>query len=69
MSKFKQIALTSLGALTAGFIVFSAATIGLFILGAGAVVAIIGLVAQPFLPKAPRKPCIIDVVPTSSKII
>ena len=69
MNKFKQAALIALGAIATGFMVFSAAMIGLFMLGVGATLAVIALVARPFLPKVPRKPCIIDVVPTSSKVV
>ncbi|RVU83505.1 hypothetical protein EOL70_15825 [Leucothrix sargassi] len=69
MNKFKRIALMVLGAIATGFLVFSAATIGLFMLGVGATLTVIALLARPFLPKAPRKPCIIDVVPTSSKVV
>jgi len=69
MDKFKHVALMTLGAVATGFMIFSAAMIGLFMLGVGVTLTLIGLAARPFLPKPPRKPCIIDVVPTSSKVV
>ena len=61
MNRFKKAALFALGTVAFGFILFSFATIGLTILGIAAVLAIVGFLARPLLPKAPRKPCIIDV--------
>lgn len=69
MNSFKKAALMALGIVIFGFTVFSFATIGLAVLGIAAVLAIVGLIAQPFLPKVNDKPCIIDVEPISSKIV
>ncbi|PWQ92157.1 hypothetical protein [Leucothrix pacifica] len=68
MNSIKKAALIALGTIAMGFMIFSAATIGMVVLGVGAVLAAIGFVAQPFLPKVSDGPCIIDVEPISSKI-
>ena len=68
MNSIKKAALMALGTIAIGFMIFSAATIGMFILGLGAVLAIIGFLARPFLPKVSDEPYIIDVEPISSRI-
>lgn len=60
MNTLKKIALFTLGIVTFGFMLFSFATIGITVLSIAAVLAIIGFLARPLLPKAPRKPVIID---------
>ena len=68
MNNFKKAALIALGTVATGFMIFSAATIGLVVLGAAMALTVVGFLAKPFLPKGPRKPVIIDVTPTSSTI-
>jgi len=68
MNHFKQAAVVILGSIITGLMIFSAATISLFILGMGAVLAVIAFLAQPFLPKATAENGIIDVEPISSKV-
>ena len=69
MNKFKKIALIALGTVATGFMIFSTAAIGMLVLGLGAVLALIGLVARPFLPKVADDDVIIDVEPTTSKAV
>lgn len=61
MNTLKKAALSTLGIVTFGFILFSFATIGLTVLSIAAVLAIVGFLARPLLPKVRRKPVIIDV--------
>lgn len=68
MNNVKKAALMALGTIAMGLMIFSFATIGFVILGVTATLTVIGLIARPFLPKAPRKPVIIDVTPISSTI-
>ena len=62
MNTLKKAALLTLGVVTLGFILFSFATIGLTVLGIAAVLAIVGFLARPLLPKVARGPVIIDVM-------
>ncbi len=69
MDTLKRTALLSLGVVASGFMIFGLATVGLAVLGVTAVLAVIGLLARPFLPKDSRKASIIiDVTPVSSVV-
>lgn len=61
MNTLKKAALFTLGIVTLGFILFSFATIGLTVLSVAAVLAIVGFLARPLLPRITGKPVIIDV--------
>jgi hypothetical protein len=60
METLKQAALFVISFITFGVLLFSFATISLVALGIAGVLAAAGFLARPLLPKAPRKPCIID---------
>lgn len=60
MNTLKQAALSIISFITLGVLLFSFATISLTVLGIAGVLAAATALARPLLPKAPRKPCIID---------
>ncbi len=68
MNTLKKTALLALGIVAFGFLLFSFATIGLTILGIAAVLAIVGFLIRPLLPKVKRGPVIIDVTAVNPSI-